>query len=156
MTIFTVHIPAGPRGPDALAEEVRLIPEAGSFTAFVFGPLWLAARGAWRAAAGFAIAMAALAICHLALDLPDGAYLAAQTLLQLFIGLEGHQMVRAAFSRGRFEMVDVVNAPSAQEAESVALRRLIFAANQRHARPAAPGFANPDLPPIGLFPGAGG
>jgi hypothetical protein len=35
MTIFTVHIPKGAREPDALAEEIRLVPESGSFAAFV-------------------------------------------------------------------------------------------------------------------------
>ena len=156
MTIFTVHIPKGAREPDALAEEIRLVPESGSFAAFVFGPLWLAAKGAWRAAGGFALAIIALIAAQTALDLPQDAAAATLALIHLFIGLEGRQMERAALGRGRFELVDVVNAANGEEAEHIALRRLVLAANQRPARPAAPGFVNADLPGIGLFPGAGG
>jgi len=156
MTIFTVHIPIGVREPDALAEGIRLIPESGSFAAFAFGPLWLASQGAFRAAGGFALAIIALIAGQVTLDLPAGSLLATLTLLHLFIALEGHEMARAAASRGRFELVDVVDAPRVEDAEPIALRRLILAANQRPARPAAPGFRDPDLPGIGLFPGAGG
>ena len=85
---------------------------------------------------------------------PEG--LAAVTLLiQIFIGVEGHQMARGAASRGRFKFVDVVNARGSEEAEGEALRRLIAA--QQPARPVAPLYKPAsDLPGIGLFPGAGG
>ena len=156
MTIFTVHIPIGARDPEVMAEKIRLIPETASFTAFVFGPLWLASQGAWLAASGFIFAIVALIACQILLGLPAGALLATLALIQLFIALEGHQMARAAASRGRFELVDVINASTVEEAESIALRRLIGAMNQRPVRPAAPGFTDHDLPGIGLVPGAGG
>ncbi len=155
MTIFTVHMPVGAREPEAMAEKIRLIPETASFAAFLFGPFWLASHGAWRAATGFVLFMVTLLACQIALGLPGGALLATLLLIQFFIGLEGNQMARAAASRGRFEMVDVVNANGVEEAEHVALRRLIGAMNQR--RPAASGFIKDnDLPGIGLFPGVGG
>jgi hypothetical protein len=157
MTIFTVHIPTGARDPHEIAEQIRLVPEKASLAAFLFGPIWLAAQGAYMAAGGVAVAMAALVGAQIVLGLSAGGLIVTLLLIQLFIGLEGHQMVRAAASRGRFQLVDVVTAPSTGEAENIALRRLISAQNAQPARPVAPTFMRDnDLPGIGLFPGAGG
>jgi hypothetical protein len=157
MTLFTVHIPVGARDPERIAEQVRVVPEKASFAAFLFGPVWLAAQGAWWAAGGFALAMGALLGAQMALDLSAGGLLATLLLVQLFIGVEGHQFARAAASRGGFELLDVVQAASADAAEHIALHRLISASTQQPARPAAPTYMRDnDLPGIGLFPGAGG
>ncbi len=157
MTIFTVHIPTGARDPEEIADQIRLVPEKASLAAFAFGPIWLAVQGAYLAAGGVVLAMAALAGAQVVLGLSAGGLAATLLLIQLFIGLEGHQMVRASASRGRFQLVDVVNAPSAEEAEHIALRRLLSAQNAQPARPVAPTFMRDnDLPGIGLFPGAGG
>ena len=155
MTLFTVHVPVEARDPQEIADEIRVIPEKASFGAFLLGPIWLAVQGAWLAAGVWVVAMAALVGAVLLLGLAPPGLAAVVLLIQIFIGVEGHQMVRAAASRGRFTCVDVVNARDAEEAESLALRRLI--AVQQPARPAAPIYrpAN-DLPGIGLFPGAGG
>jgi hypothetical protein len=106
---------------------------------------------------GVVLAMGALVGAQNLLGLTAGGLLATMLLIQLFIGLEGQQMARAALSRGRYEMVDVVNAASAQEAEHIALRRQIVAQSPQAARPSAPVFMrDADLPGIGLFPDAGG
>ena len=157
MTIFTVHIPVGARDPQDIADKLRLIPEKASFGAFILGPIWLALRGAYGAAAIFALANLALASAVIFLDLSGPGFAALFALVQLFISLEGPQMARVAASKGRMAMVDVVNAASLEEAESIALRRLIGARSPEHARPAAPTYMRDgDLPGIGLFPGAGG
>ena len=155
MTLFTVHIPVGAHDPQEIADKIRLVPEKASFGAFLLGPIWLAAQGARRAAGAWVVAMAVLVGAVLLLDVAPPGLAAIVLLIQIFIGVEGHQMVRAAASRDRFQCVDVVNARDAEDAESLALRRLIAA--QQPTRPAAPIYrpAN-DLPGIGLFPGAGG
>ena len=157
MTIFTVHIPTGARDPEQIAEQIRRVPEKASLAAFAFGPIWLAVQGAYLAAGGVALAMAALAGAQMVLGLSAGGLMATRLLIQLFIGLEGHQKARASASRGRFQLVDVVTASSADEAEHIALRRLLSAQKAEPARPAAPTYMRDnDLPGIGLFPGAGG
>ncbi len=157
MTLFTVHIPVGARDPQEITDKIRLVPEKASFGAFLFGPIWLAAQGAWWAAGGVVLAMGALVGAQILLGLTVGGLLATMLLIQLFIGLEGHQLARAALSHGRFEMVDVVKAARADEAEHIALARLISAQSPQQSRPAAPMFMrDADLPGIGLFPGAGG
>ena len=155
MTLFTVHIPVGAHDPQEIADKIRLVPEKASFGAFLLGPIWLAAQGARLAAGAWVVAMAVLVGAVLLLDVAPPGLAAIVLLIQIFIGVEGHQMVRAAASRDRFQCVDVVNARDAEDAESLALRRLIAA--QQPTRPAAPIYrpAN-DLPGIGLFPGTGG
>ena len=155
MTLFTVHIPVDARDPHDIADEIRVIPEKASLGALLLGPIWLVAQGAWLAAGVWVVAMAMLVGAVILLGLAPPGLAAVVLLIQIFIGVEGHQMVRGAASRGRFTCVDVVNARDAEEAESLALCRLIAA--QQPTRPAAPIYrpAN-DLPGIGLFPGAGG
>jgi len=157
MTLFTVHIPVGARDPHDIADKIRVIPEKASLGAFLFGPIWLAAQGAWWAAGGALLAMGVLVGAQLLFGLTAIGLLATLLLIQLFIGLEGHQLARAALSHGRFEMTDVVQAANADEAEHLALARIISAQRPQPARPAAQMFMrDADLPGIGLFPGAGG
>jgi len=155
MTLFTVHIPVEARDPQEIADRIRVIPEKASLPAFLLGPVWLVAQGAYLAVGAWVGMVVALVGAMVLLGLAPAGLAAIMLLIQVFIGVEGYQMVRAAASRGRFTCVDVVNARDAEEAESLALRRLIAA--QQPARPAAPIYrpAN-DLPGIGLFPGAGG
>ncbi len=155
MTLFTVHIPVDVHDPQEIADRIQVIPEKASLGAFAFGPIWLAAQGAWVAVGVWVATMAALVGAFGLLDLAPGGLAAVFVLIQVFIGVEGRQMARGAASRGRFACVDVVNARNADEAEGEALRRLMAA--RQPARPAAPLYktAN-DLPGIGLFPGAGG
>ncbi len=157
MTIFTVHIPVEARDPERIADQIRLVPEKASLAAFFFGPVWLAAQGAYLAAGGFVLAVIALAASRVFLGLSAEGVALILCLMQAFIGLEGHQMARAAASRGRSRLVDVVNAATVEEGEHIALRRLISAQTAQPVRPAAPTYMrDPDLPGIGLFPGAGG
>lgn len=155
MTLFTVHIPVEARDPQEISDEIRVIPEKASLAAFLLGPIWLVAQGAWLAVGVWVAVVAALVGAFVLLSLAPEGLAAVILLIQVFIGVEGHQMARGAASQGRFKFVDVVNARDAEEAQSEALRRLIAA--QQPARPAAPLYRPAsDLPPIGLFPGAGG
>ncbi len=155
MTIFTVHIPVETRDPQEIADKIRVIPEKASLAAFLLGPIWLVAQGAWMAVGVWVATVAALVGAFVLLGLAPEGLAAVILLLQIFIGVEGHQMARGAASRGRLRFADVVNARNADEAESEALRRLIAA--DQPLRPLAPMYKPAsDLPHIGLFPGAGG
>ena len=155
MTLFTVHIPVDARDPQEIADRIRVIPEKASVAAFLLGPIWLVAQGAYLAVGVWVGTVAALIGAFVLLDLAPAGLAAVILLIQAFIGVEGHQMARVAASRGRFKFVDVVNARDAEEAEGEALRRLIAA--QQPTRPSAPLYKpTSDLPHIGLFPGPGG
>ena len=155
MTLFTVHIPVEARDPQEIADRIRVIPEKTSMAAFLLGPIWLVAQGAYLAIGVWVAAIAALVLAFVLLSVAPAGLAAVMLLIQVFIGVEGHQMARGAASRGRFKMVDVVNARNAEEAESQALRRLIAA--EQPIRPSVPLYKPAgDLPGVGLFPGAGG
>lgn len=147
MKSYTVHLPLEARDPEMIAGELKVVPDTGSFLAFLFGPLWLMAKGAWLW--GLAIGVIELGLALL----PDPFGLIVNLLFGILIGLEGHQLVRHAYSRGRWRMVDLVSARDADEAECEALARLLSARSEPQAyglpqRPSAPAG-------IGLFPTAG-
>jgi len=147
MKSYTVHLPLEARDPETIAGELKVVPDAGSFLAFLLGPLWLMAKGAWLW--GLAIGVIELGLAFL----PDPFGLIVNLLFAGLIGLEGHQLVRHAYSRGRWRMVDLVSARDSEEAESAALARLLAARSE----PPAYGLPQRVNAPagIGLFPTAG-
>ena len=147
MKIYTVHLPVEARDPEAIAGALRVVPEAGSFLAFLFGPLWLIWHRAW--VWGIAVGLVELGLSFL----PDPFGIVANLLFSLLIGLEGNQLRRLSLSRGKWRMVEVVNARDSDEAASIALARLLA------PRPQAPSYSPPPsqrpVSTIGLFPQAG-
>ena len=146
MKIYTVHLPVEARDPEAIAGALRVVPEAGSFLAFLFGPLWLIWHRAWAWGIAVGVVEAGLAF------VPDPFGLIANLLFSLLIALEGHQLVRLSLSRGKWRMVEVVNARDSDEAQSIALARLLAASSPQ------PSYTAPSQRPvgtIGLFPQAG-
>ena len=69
MTLFTVHNPVEARDPQEIADEIRVIPEKASLAAFLLGPIWLVAQGAWMAVSRCDRQLPAL-IKRLAVDQP--------------------------------------------------------------------------------------
>ena len=153
MTIFTVHLPRAVQEPAQVAETLRVVPELVSLGAFFYGPLWLARHRAWLALAGWVVAVLALASAVRFLGLPgDGAGLIL-LLIQLFLAVEGYQIVRTAQSCGRYRMVDVIAASSPEEAEEAFLRRWT---SEIPVPPPVPPLAGPvGLPSLGLFADSG-
>jgi len=106
--IWTVHTRAD--------RQPVLVPEAFSWAGFVFGPLWLLARGAWIAGV---IALAAdIAIASARIG-PAGTILGFG--LSWAIGLFGNDLRRWALSRRGFAMTRVV----AERNGDAALARLL-------------------------------
>ncbi len=109
MRIYTVHL-----DDDAAPVLVR---EGFSWGALIFGPLWLAAHGAWLPAALSLLPVVASGF------LPGALGAAAGLLLAIAFGLFGHDLRRWALGlRGR-PAVHVIAAPS----EEAAFTRLMAA-----------------------------
>ena len=100
MRIYTAHLRAG-RGP-------VLVREGFSWGAFLFGPLWLAVKGAWVAAA---LALAALVLAG---TTPFGPV--AGFALFFLLGLFGNDFRRWSLRLGQFTLEQVVAGRSRDEA----------------------------------------
>ena len=153
MTIFTVHLPRAAQEPAQVAEGLRVVPEAFSLAAFCFGPLWLIRHGAWLAAAAWLVVTLALLTGLLQFGLSGEGIGLILLVVELFLGVEGHQIVRRRLSRGAFRMADVIAANSRDEAEEAFLRRWASADPVPPSMPLPPGPVG--LPSLGLFADSG-
>ena len=132
MAIYTVHVEAG----DTSAANARFIREGFSWSALIFGPLWLLAHRLWLA----------FLVCCLVLIL---------TLISVYIALEGNQLRRKNMERRGWPMVDIVSAAHSEAAEALFYNRW----------PAQTGLKSAAKPPqpvqysgteiLGLFPQKG-
>ena len=100
MRIYTAHLRPGRRPV--------LVPEGFSWGAFLFGPLWLIAHGAWI--------VAALLIAGLVLASTVWFGPVAGFGLHLLAGLFGNDLRRWSLGLGRFELAHVVAGRSPDEA----------------------------------------
>jgi hypothetical protein len=157
MAIYAVHSPALDRDPVAAFDRARTLKLGFSLGAFVFGPLWLLARGLWLALAAFGLGAALVIIAVGFGALTPALALALYGLSALFLGLEGRGLQATALTRAGKPLADIVAGPAAVDAERAFLARALEA---RPATPAGP-RANPPAARggpeiIGLFPEAGG
>ncbi len=100
MNIYTAHLRAG--------RQPVLVREGFSWGAFLFGPLWLVAHGAWIAAA--------LSLALLVLAGATAAGPVAGFGLFLLLGLFGNDLRRFGLRLGRFELAHVVAGRSRDDA----------------------------------------
>jgi hypothetical protein len=107
VTGWTAHVKPGRRPV--------LVKEAFSWGAFLFGPLWLLARGAWIAALIDAAVLAAL----VRLPVPGRGWLLF--CAALLVGLIGRDLVRGALSLRGYRLAHVLMARD----EESALGRLL-------------------------------
>jgi hypothetical protein len=165
MPLYAAHAPKGPASL-AGADRVRLAPQGFSWPAFLFGPLWLIAKGLWRALLVWAAADVLLGVASATFGLGPTPLTLAQFAIGLFLGLEAGALRSAALERSGLPLADIVAAPD----EDLALRAF-FARwlAQPAPQPAAPtppappstpirttGAASLRQPVIGLFPDSGG
>ena len=154
MTIYSVHLPADGAASASVAEKAHFERQGFSWRAFVFGPLWLLARGLW---------LAILAWCLLALlvglavgydYLPAGAAGGLMLLAAIYIGFEGRSLADAAMERSGWRLVDVALGDRLVDAE----RGFFLRWPGETAPPPPPRPIGPPPPAhvIGLFPEAGG
>ncbi len=88
--VFTVHEPARDTARPA---PPLLVPEGFSWAAFLFGPLWLAAKGLWLPLLGWLPVLAAVALLPEPWRFPFGLALA------LFTGWHGRDAERWVLAR---------------------------------------------------------
>ena len=155
MAIYRVLIPVGAADPAALAERADFIREGFSWPAFLFGPVWLLARGLWRALGVWSLGALIVALTVFYGRTPDFAANWLYFLSAVWLGLEGQGLVAAAKRRAGFRFVDIVAGADAAAAEHGFFSRWLA-----DAAPASPA-ARPNVPVaqahvIGLFPEAGG
>ena len=103
MRIYTAH--THPRKPPVL------IPEAFSWAALFFGPLWLLRHGAWIT--GLVTLAMVVAICTAA---PPGLRPPLAFALFVLLGMFGNDLRRWSLSRSRFQLAHIVAARSRDEA----------------------------------------
>jgi Protein of unknown function (DUF2628) len=156
MAIYSVHIPAGGADPESSADRAAFLREGFSWPAFLFGPLWLLARGLWRALAVWCLAalLVGFAISCGALRDAAGAWL--YLIGAVFLGLEGKSIRAAALERRGLGLVDIVTGRDLIAAESGYFARRL--ADSPAAAPASARLNRPlsDAHVIGMFPEAGG
>ena len=161
MAIYSVHIPGDAADPVKAAERANFLREGFSRPAFLFGPLWLLARGLWRPLGVWCLGafLVGLAISYGLLAGSAGSWL--YFIAALFLGLEGKGFVGAAMERRGLQLVDVATGPDLAAAESGFFSRWL--AGLPAVTPTPPPAARPNAPIaeghgpiIGMFPEAGG
>ena len=160
MAFYQALIP--PPGAGGLREEVeqaRLLPESFTFSALVFGGLWLLFKRLWLAFILYALVWGGLVYLQRQIGFSFLAVMLSHTALAVFLGFEGQNLIARKLMRKGWRLVDVVEAPDLSSAE----RRFFERALPTGAPPrvvdtaTAPArFAPSSAPVIGLFPEANG
>jgi hypothetical protein len=155
MAIYAVHCSASDGDSAAALERAQVLKLGFSWTAFVFGPLWLLVFGVWRPLALWLLGAALVGFAAARGVLGPEAATWLYVLSAVYIGLEARTLRGAALARRGRPLADIVCAADAATAE------LGFFA--RRSVPRAPNAAPPPafVPPpprpdiLGLFPEAG-
>ncbi len=94
MALYTVHLPpeTGDRVVDA--QGAVFVPEAFSWGALIFGPLWLLINRAWFGLLVWLAFTAVMLAAGYALHPPEGLISSALLVIAIFFGFEGRQLKR--------------------------------------------------------------
>jgi hypothetical protein len=120
---WLVHVPKGATGTEA-AGEVRLVRDGFNLWILLFGPFWFLAKGLFLAALIAFVVIGAAFGARIYFNLTEPFAALATFLPSLFFALEGAVFGQRKLWRRGYEMVDVVRARSAAEAEAKAIARL--------------------------------
>jgi hypothetical protein len=155
MAVYRVHILPGAPDPVAGAEGAKFLREGFSWSAFLFGPLWLLAHGLWRPLLVWCVGALIAGLVVSYGFLPAAAEVWLYLLSALFIGLEGRGFAAAAAERGGFCLVDIAVGDDRLAAERSFFSRWLV---DPEPAPLGPRPNTPFAPPhvIGLFPESGG
>lgn len=155
MAIYRVHLPSGAPDPAVIAEGAKFLREGFCWPAFLFGPVWLLARGLWRPLVLWCLGalIVGLAIFYGRASGAVGFWL--YVLSVFYLGFEGQSFAAAALERAGLRLADI-----AAGADRLAAERSFFSRWLADAAP-APFAARPNTPiapahVIGLFPESGG
>lgn len=134
MPMFTVHEPRS-RGRGALdqADRMVFVKDGFNWAAFVVPLVWLLAKRQWLA---LILVLALVAVLNVALFLigtPNLLIIAVNLAISFILGFEAADLMRWTLARRRYQMVGVIAAETAIEAE-----RRFFETWDGGSEPAAP------------------
>jgi hypothetical protein len=156
MAIYTFHVKGDP-DPSSIVDRTVSTREGFSWAALFLGPLWLVWHRLWLALLIWVAAQ--VAIWAFVVWLFPGFPLTGllQVLLAIAIGTEGSHMRSAGLSRRGYVPVDVLSAPSAEQAERIFFERgLTDAREQRSPLLSMTSRVPNNTAMVGLFPSMGG
>jgi hypothetical protein len=152
MKIYTIHPPRSRADAATMLDAVTLAPEGFSWAAFFFGPVWLATKHMWLAAAIWLAVALAAALFAASGAATGGSAIVVALLLELFFGLEAHDLHRRALERVGRGAIDVVCARDGTEALARFLFRRLAGPEAVVAAPVAPTLRSwSDARFLGLF-----
>jgi hypothetical protein len=99
MAQYLVFSPNDGGGAAANAERVTFVRDGFSWSAFIFGPLWLLRHRLWLALLGYVAVAAALAAAAIYLRVADDAGAPIAILISLLLGLEAPELRRRSLLR---------------------------------------------------------
>jgi hypothetical protein len=158
MAVYTVHEPPPKRFEQASdPERFAFVRDGFSFSAFVFGPLWMLWHRMWLVLVGYIGVSAALALIFGLLGTTAAPKLVTSFLLAVLVGIESATLRRFTLGRRRWSNLGVIVADDLEAAE----RRFFDVwvksggaaprtTSESQSRPLVPA---PDV--IGLFPQPG-
>lgn len=118
MATFTVHTPA--RTGEALSsEKIVFLRDGFSWSAFLFGPLWLAWNRAFLAAGAWTALLLLVSFAGAKLGAGEKTLTLVNFALGLALGFEGSQLVAWTLARRGYSEAAVVSGEDAAEAEMV-------------------------------------
>jgi len=162
MAVYTVHEPPR-RSNDALAHTERFVfvRDGFSWSAFLFGPLWMLRHRLWLALIGYLIVVAGIVAALRAVSGAADAVIPVALLLALLIGFEAPSLRRYGLKRRGWKYLGVVVADDLEAAERRFFDAWVAAPARRPAPPPSPPPGAAPPPPasspgiIGLFPEPG-
>lgn len=114
MAVYTVHIPKS-----ASPEKIAFVSDDFSWSAFLFGPFWLAWKKAWLAAGLWAMALALLGAAGAALGFSRSAISIAALAAGVVLGFEGARLLAWTLTRRGYAESAVAVGDNLEEAEEV-------------------------------------
>ncbi len=118
MALFSVYLPHAQTGarPDRL-ERARFVRDGFSWPAFFVPVIWLLVHRVWRWLLVILAFDVALMVLGSRLGLPPATLTLAGLLEMVFVGLEARHWYGLALERRGFELADVVQADTLEDAE---------------------------------------
>ena len=151
-----------PPGAGGLREEIeqaRVLPESFTFSALVFGGVWLLFKRLWLAFILYALVWGGLVYLQRQIGFSFLAVMLSHTALAVFLGFEGQNLIARKLLRQGWRLVDVVEAPDLSSAERRFFERALPPGAPPRVVETAPAparLAPSSAPVIGLFPEANG
>lgn len=123
MAIFTVHLPPAAAGERPAPESVVFLRDSFSWSAFLFGPLWLLWRRAYAPALAWTVLLAVVALVAWKLRAPRDAMTWVGVALGVWLGFEGARLVAWSLARRGYVESDIVIGDDLDEAEEAFFAR---------------------------------